>query len=117
MKNQRLQKIFQNRPYETRLMVAMLEELLGESKVEAVMESMEKSSPAQSLIKIAGKPLRYFSGMSDEQLDKLLSKEEKEEFYTHFDKPVRRVAQAEEVEAETPQEEEAPKASSKSGNK
>ena len=110
MKSEKLSRIYQNAPYETRLMMSLLEEVVGVDKVEKVLDELEAPDATKDVM-IAGKPLRYFSGMSEESIDKLLSKEEKEIYYTYFEKPVSE--KEEEASPKEEVEEEVPKKSSK----
>lgn len=87
MKNERLLSIFASYPYETRVMVSMMEALLGNDKVEKVLDGLDKVGLPQDIF-IEGRPLRFYSGLSDEQLEAIgLSAEGKSQLYEYYEKP------------------------------
>lgn len=103
MKNERLSNIFSSSPFETRLMVSMMEAVLGDDKLEKILNDLEAPSFKQDVI-IEGRPLRYYSGLTEQQLDALgLSDEGKEKLWEYYDKPASAKKSKEETsETETP---------------
>lgn len=85
MKNERLASTFATSPYETRVLVSMVEAMLGPSKVEDVLNDLESPSLSPEIM-IDGRPLRFWSGLSDAQLDAVgISPEGRAELKEYFD--------------------------------
>ena len=116
MKNDRLATLFAHSPYETKVMLSLLEEAVGAGKVDKILDDLDQPNLVNEVL-IEGRPLRFYSGLTDEQLTQVgLTSEGKKKLYEYFDAPEKpEQAPEETVEPKAPEpkgkdsEEELPK--------